>query len=106
MLCLIVHIFYFLHYFYSTLYDEFYHQNEQEDLFGKRQIIATKCDRAYIADYFCKRLKTVFAGVADDYRLLYNTKNNPLFVLYFAMCNPSPKAKKLALSGAKSILED
>jgi hypothetical protein len=57
-----------------------------------------------IKEYFTARLKDLFAGVADNPRLLSNSKNAPLFLLYFAMGNSSPKARTLALKMAGHIL--
>jgi three-Cys-motif partner protein len=90
----------------SGWYDTFYKAFKQTNLFGETETVFEKCSVASIARYFCNRLKTVFPGVAESYRLLYNSKNNPLFVLYFAMGNPAFKAQNLALKAASSILED
>jgi hypothetical protein len=51
-----------------------------------------------IGNYFIRRLKTVFAGVAENPLPLYNSKNNPLFLLCFAAGNPkgAPTAIKIA----------
>jgi three-Cys-motif partner protein len=55
-----------------------------------------------LAAYICERLKSIFPYVADNPRLLYNTKKSPLFLFCFAVSNPNPKAYGLA----KKVAED
>jgi three-Cys-motif partner protein len=59
---------------------------------------------AAIGEYIIKRLKTIFPGVVEEPYILRNSKNSPLFMLCFAVGNPSPKAKGLALKIAREIL--
>jgi three-Cys-motif partner protein len=54
--------------------------------------------------YICSRLKTIFPAVADNPRVLFNTKNTPLFLFCFAVSNDNPKAIRLALKVADHIL--
>lgn len=54
--------------------------------------------------YTINRLKTVFPGVAPNPRVLRNTKNSPLFVLFFAVANEN--GKPIALRIAKDILNN
>ena len=51
-----------------------------------------------ISDFFIKRLSEEFVEVAKDSLVLLNSKNNPLFVLFFAASNPrgAPTAVKIA----------
>ncbi len=56
-----------------------------------------------ISQYFVERLKTVFAGVADNPLLLRNSSNNPLYLLCFASGNP--KGSKTAIKIAQDILK-
>ncbi|QLE45750.1 three-Cys-motif partner protein TcmP (plasmid) [Nostoc sp. C052] len=51
-----------------------------------------------ISQYFVERLKTAFAGVAENPLVLRNSRNNPLFLLCFASGNPkgAPTAIKIA----------
>jgi len=51
-----------------------------------------------------KRLETLFGEIPDP-PPLKNSKNGILFHLFFAVSNPSPKAKQLALKVHKYILE-
>jgi hypothetical protein len=55
-----------------------------------------------IAQYFVKRLKTVFAGVADNPLPLFNSRNVPLFLLCFASGNP--RGSTTAIKIAQNIL--
>jgi three-Cys-motif partner protein len=87
-------------------YQRFYHHVEQPSLFGGKEVTYEKSDMKAIAQYFHGRLKSVFAGVDKNYRFLYNSKNNPLFVLYFALGNPSPAAQQRALKFARYVLKD
>ncbi len=78
---------------------------DQPDLFGDEapdnpQKIASFTK---IADYFVKRLKTVFAGVIEKPLMLKNSRGNPLFSLCFAVGNE--KGKPIALRIAKQIID-
>lgn len=57
-----------------------------------------------IKDYILERLSSTFAGVAPNPKLLYNSKNSPIFLFCFAIGNPDPKATGLALKLARYIL--
>lgn len=80
-------------------FEEFYQTETITDLFGddhtrvvKRATIET------IGRYFVDRLKTVFPAVADQPRVLSNSKGSPLYLLCFAAGNPkgAPIAVKIA----------
>jgi three-Cys-motif partner protein len=79
-------------------YDAFYQPKAQNDLFGGEAPMIKVSDFDSIAQYFVKRLKTEFAGVADNPLPLFNSRNNPLFLLCFAAGNPkgAPTAIKIA----------
>lgn len=55
-----------------------------------------------IALFFNKRLESIFAGVADNPLMLKNSKNNPIYLLCFAVGNE--RGKKRALPIAQYIL--
>ncbi|MEM7555212.1 MAG: three-Cys-motif partner protein TcmP [Cyanobacteria bacterium P01_A01_bin.84] len=57
-----------------------------------------------ISQYFVERLKTVFAGVAENPLLLRNSCNNPLYLLCFASGNP--RGSKTAIKIAQHILKN
>lgn len=84
--------------------DEFYKVDPQINLFENEKIIKDVNTDA-IKEYLCKRLKTVFTAVATNPRILYNTKNSPLFMFCFAVSSNNPKAIGLALKVAKHILD-
>ena len=54
--------------------------------------------------YYLNRLKTVFPHVAENPLPLFNSKNIPLFALFFAAGNP--KGGKTAVKIAQYILEN
>ncbi len=88
----------------SKWYDEFYKIDPQTNLFGDDKYIKSINIEA-LKNYICNRLKVIFSKVAENPRILYNTKNSPLFLFCFAVSNNSPSATKLALRGAKHILD-
>jgi hypothetical protein len=67
-------------------------------LFGEEMVVQKISDFQSIAQYFVQRLQTVFTGVANNPLPLYNSKNNPLYLLCFAAGNPkgAPTAVKIA----------
>ena len=74
------------------------------DLFGAASEEATRtADLSRIEDYVRDRLVTVFPEVLAPLRL-NNDRGSPMFSLYFAMSNPSPAARKVALPIARYIL--
>lgn len=84
-------------------YDIFYQTNKTPGLFGEEEMTEKIGNFAAISQYFVNRLGTVFAGVAEPLPL-FNSRNNPLFLLCFAVGNPNPKAQELALRIARHIL--
>jgi len=87
-------------------YEEFYRPKVIDSLFGDEIIEQEKVtNHEQIAMFFISRLKTCFpvSGVAKNYRLLYNSKNNPLYLFCFACANP--RGSTLALRGAEHILK-
>ena len=56
-----------------------------------------------IGKYFNNRLKTIFAGVAENPGVLRNSANNPLYLLCFAVGNE--KGKPVALRIAEHLLK-
>ena len=79
-------------------YDTFYEIASSPTLFGEEMVIQKTSDFQSIAQYFVQRLQTVFKGVANNPLPLYNSKNNPLYLLCFAAGNPkgAPTAVKIA----------
>jgi three-Cys-motif partner protein len=83
-------------------YDAFYQTTARPGLFGEEEMTEKTGNFDSISRYFINRLKTVFAGVADQPLFLYNSRNNPIFMLCFAVGNP--KGKDIALRIARHIL--
>ena len=79
-------------------YDTFYEIVANPTLFGKEMVIQKTSDFQSIAQYFVQRLQTVFTRVANNPLPLYNSKNNPLYLLCFAAGNQkgAPTAVKIA----------
>lgn len=80
----------------------FYKTKIEKTLFGEEEVIIKDTDFSKICDFFVDRLKTIFAGVADNPKLLRNSKNNPLYLLCFASGNQ--KGAKTAIKIAQDIL--
>jgi three-Cys-motif partner protein len=80
-----------------------YRISPQGTLFG--EIDRNKLPITEIGQYVIKRLETEFAGVSKHAKLLKNPEtNSPLFLLCFAVSNPSKNAINRALTGADYIL--
>lgn len=80
-------------------FDAFYQVKKQPDLFGNEVLKLEKtANFQAIGEYFNQRLKTIFAGVADNPLPLRNSRNNPLYLLCFAAANKSgaPTAIRIA----------
>lgn len=82
-------------------YDEFYQKSQQTSLFADEKLEKV-ADFNSIADYFVRRLKTIFPHVHDKPLRLMNSKDVPLFLLCFAAGND--KGGKVALKIANDIL--
>jgi three-Cys-motif partner protein len=79
-------------------YDEFYRVEHTRTLFGDDEERVVKATTETIGRYFNNRLKSVFAGVADEPGVLRNSANCPLYLLCFAAGNENgaPIALKIA----------
>ena len=88
---------------------EFYKKDAQMSLFDlieeetPDRLVKT-ANTEKIRDYILARLQTVFAGVSKNPRIFKNKKGSPLFLFCFAVSNPSPKARGLAMKIADQIL--
>ncbi len=71
-------------------------------MFGEEKNVIKDADFTKIIDFFVGRLKTIFAGVAENPKLLRNSKNNPIYLLCFASGNP--KGARTAIKIAQDIL--
>lgn len=84
-------------------YDAFYRTVSRVGLFGEETTVEKVGGFELIGNYFVKRLKTIFADVAENPLSLYNSRNNPLYLLCFAAGNP--KGAKTAVKIAQDILK-
>lgn len=84
-------------------YDEFYNVETERTLFGDDQV-QVKASMEVMARYFNNRLKQVFAGVVDEPGVLWNSANNPLYLLCFAVGNE--RGKDIALRIANHLLKE
>jgi len=78
------------------------YQREQQDFFNEPQVTRATGWRD-IVQFTTDRLRFLFPYVADP-QLLSGPKGPPLFALYFAVTNPSPKAIGLAKRVHRDIL--
>jgi len=81
-------------------FERFYDRFKTTTLLTNEPSIETwkKAGFKNIADFYLERLRSVFAGVAENPLYLCNTVNCPIFLLYFAASNPkgAPTAVKIA----------
>lgn len=88
--------------------DAFYSEAPQQSLFGPVPDVRTAEVPEMLA-WVKKRLETIFPGVLEPQLLRQMTESGkpgaPLFALFFAVSNPAPKAKALALRIAKGVFE-
>lgn len=85
-------------------YDEFYSVESTPTLFGTDQEHVVKASMESIGRYFIERLGQVFSGVVEEPGVLRNSRNNPLYLLCFAVGNDS--GKNIALRIAEHLLRD
>lgn len=83
-------------------FDDFYQAKTEQTLFGAEARMKKSVNLDQIGEYFVNRLKTVFARVAENPLRLYNSRNNPLYLLCFAAGNPRGSA--VAVKIAQDIL--
>lgn len=81
----------------------FYKPKQQVDLFSMEDSVTKDATFESIGNFFISRLNEVFAGVAPRPLILYNTRNNPLYLLCFAASNE--KAVRPALNIANWIVD-
>ena len=86
----------------TTWEQEIYKESSQLTLFGDIDLERASIEK--IKTYIFKRLKTIFPGVSANPLTLRNSKNSPLFLLYFAVSNPSLSAIDLSLRAVDHIL--
>ncbi len=85
-------------------YEAFYAVEPEPTLFDQAHDRVVKASTDAIGCYFNQRLKTVFAGVAEEPGVLRNSRNNPLYLLCFAVGNE--RARDIALRIATHLLRE
>lgn len=83
---------------------KFYKEIKVSDLFGEQTIIKKDADFNKLSNFIVERLSSCFCGVAKNPLMLYNSTNNPIFLLCFASGNL--KGSKTAIKIAEYILKD
>ncbi len=84
---------------------EFYTKTQQDTLFGITEKTEKVANWDKLGNYIQSRLSECFPAVAKNPKLLRNGLNSPIFLLCFAIGNPSQKAIDLGLRLAEHILE-
>lgn len=69
---------------------ELYHQSAQLSIFGDEPLERVNFDR--LVDFVRQRLINSFPYVSPQSRMLKNSNNSPMFILFFIMTNKSGKA--------------
>lgn len=87
----------------------FYRPNPQQSLFGEQDSDIRGVEYPEMLAWVKRHLEKIFAAVEPP-KLLYQTTGKgrqgaPLFALFFAVSNPSPKAVALARKIARDILK-
>lgn len=80
----------------TEIFNYFYSERKQTNLFGEEETIITKTENAImkIAELYIERLNTVFKYVTTKPMVLYNNHNVPIF--HFACASNNPTAIKIA----------
>ncbi|HBP37726.1 MAG TPA: hypothetical protein DD640_03105 [Clostridiales bacterium] len=81
-----------------------YQKPKQISLFENDEDKERQTNNKQVIEYIYNKLNSIFEFVIDEPMILRNSKNSPLFALFFAMTNQSPKAKYLARKLATEIL--
>ena len=88
----------------SEWFERFYRTHIQDDIFGQSlEVVRKACNFDGIGAFYQERLKNIFACVAPEPRIFYNSRQTPLFQLFFAAGNP--KGAPIAVRIAKHLLE-
>jgi len=85
-------------------YEAFYAVEPEPTLFDQEEERVVKASTEAIGSYFNQRLKTIFAGVAEEPGVLRNSRNNPLYLLCFAVGNE--RGRDIALRIANHLLRE
>lgn len=87
----------------SDWYEHFYDEKTEHTFFGDTSRTRKVSTFTSISEYYNKRLKSIFAQVAENPRVLCNSRRSPLFLLCFAAGNP--RGAPIAIRIARHILK-
>jgi three-Cys-motif partner protein len=83
----------------------FYRQRQVDNIFtGPETVVEKSLTFKGLGAFYMERLRSIFPVVADNPRVLRNTRNQPLFQLYFAAANKG-RGGQIALKIASHILD-
>ena len=82
----------------------FYRERQVDNIFtGSETVVEKQLTFKGLGAFYLERLRAIFPVVADNPRVLRNTRNQPLFQLFFAAANPG-RGGQIALQIATHIL--
>lgn len=84
--------------------DDLYFESTQLNLF--QNIEYEKVSTEDVQKFICKKMGEVFPYVSENYLVLKNSRNSPLFLLFLLISNDNPKAIGLVKKVEKYILKD
>lgn len=80
-------------------FERFYLRHTQEQIFGESlEVVKRHCDIGEIVKYFRERLQQVFCAVAQSNGVLCNTRQSPIFHLFFAAGNPNGAKRAIPIA--------
>jgi three-Cys-motif partner protein len=89
----------------TNWFKEFYEPDMQLTFFDE-DTYYKKVNKESMTNYIKSRLSTTFPAIAQNPRILCNSKNSPLFLFCFAVSNKKKSAQKTALNIAQHILKN
>ncbi len=86
-------------------FEYFYKNQTLDDIFGKSiDIIEKACDFTRIGSFYKNRLKAIFPGVVEKPKIFVNSRESPLFQLFFAAGNT--KGAPIAIRIAEYLIKN
>lgn len=85
--------------------DLFYGVSKRQTLLGEESCMERTATYRDVCAFFTQRLKATFADAVAANEPLCNERKSPMFLLFFAVANPSARAQEIATRIARSILE-
>ena len=85
--------------------EKFYEESPEVNIFDNEQKDYAKiCNVKSVKEYVYERIGQLGFKVAKNSRILYNSKNSPLFIFFFIVTSTSKNAQVLAKKIAEHIL--